>query len=64
MSRKTTTVYESHKEKWLTVIKTKDKNEKEWWISERHDEETPTKELLEDMNTKLSEAVDKSNKGD
>ncbi len=61
MSRKTETVYESHKEKWCTSIKTKNKHSEEWVVHDRHDEEKPSKELLQEMHKELSRGVEESN---
>ena len=61
MSRKIETRYESHKKKYLTTIKTKDKHGAQWVIHERHDEETPSKELLQEMHKELSRGVEESN---
>ena len=56
-----TTIYEPHKNKWVTTIGTKDKHGEEWVVYERHDEEVPSKELMQQLHTILSEAVDKAN---
>ena len=61
MSRKIKTVYESHKEKWCTTIKTKNKHGEQWVIHERHDEEKPNEELLQKMHKELSRGVEESN---
>ena len=61
MSRKIETIFEPHKKKWRTTIKTKNKHGEEWVVHERHDEEKPSKELLQKMHKELSKGVDESN---
>ncbi len=61
MSRKIETIYESHKEKWCTTIKTKNKHGEEWVVHERHNEEKPSEELLQKMHKELSRGVKESN---
>ncbi len=62
MSRKIETIYESHKKKWCTTIKTKNKHGEEWVVHDIHDEEKPSEELLQILHTELSRGVEESNK--
>ncbi len=64
MSRKIETIYEPHKKKYRTTIKTKDENGKEWCMHARHKEETPSREILYELNDKLGAAVRESNTKD